>query len=520
MFKNALSKFLWKAKEVKESLISSVQDLTKKTTEKVDSVLKNQESINHNKFSSSIQETTESIKNTVHSIQDSIPLPDNYTGAWDLVDSNENYRVSFVKSKFQHAYKLHKWKFYKVNAKTINRLQKRFVSQKIESNSRNVELNSKYIYTIKNSWKQYSLDIKNWVIVSAINLATQEPANEIFLEQMQTIIDTKGRNLVKNQNNRQFKKKLKAASISEKDEYQITNQSRNENLEKPKMNWSEKHNDAILSKQKREKKQAEKIKQEQYRIEKESNMEQDYKTLFRYQSALSKCNTQWNIVNGSQNTAEFVLKTLAERKGITLNNFQKFLKNQNSFQILKKVLSDYLTIDPSYSAIWKSNRDALNEIFTNSYEIYNDYLYKNKKNDENLKKFYDSLDTNVWSVNNLLKKEKSLKEYENLISILFNNFSYKKYSCKDIFGDISVFEIAIKDLQENESLNSIQSDKWKKASDNIQQFIKILSEKYKNKLDNDVIIHNDKYHKKQLEISNRKKLGTITYKWQFTEKVS
>jgi hypothetical protein len=53
---------------------------------------------------------------------------------------------------------------------------------------------------------------------------------------MQTIIDTKGRNLVKNQNNRQFKKKLKAASISEKDEYQITNQSRNENLEKPKMN--------------------------------------------------------------------------------------------------------------------------------------------------------------------------------------------------------------------------------------------------------------------------------------------
>jgi hypothetical protein len=57
------------------------------------------------------------------------------------------------------------------------------------------------------------------------------------------------------------------------------------------------------------------------------------------------------MVNGSQNIAEVVLKTLAARKGITLNNFQKFSNNQKNFQVLKKVLSDYLTIDSSYSAI-------------------------------------------------------------------------------------------------------------------------------------------------------------------------
>jgi len=157
-------------------------------------------------------------------------------------------------------------------------------------------------------------------------------------------------------------------------------------IKSPKLNGSKKHNDAILAKQKREKIQAEKIKQEQYRMEKESHMQQDYKILFRYQSTLSKCNTQWDMVNGSQNIAEVVLKTLAARKGITLNNFQKFSNNQKNFQVLKKVLSDYLTIDSSYSAIWKSNRDALFNIFMNASEIYSTYLYKKNKSSSNKKK--------------------------------------------------------------------------------------------------------------------------------------
>jgi hypothetical protein len=62
--------------------------------------------------------------------------------------------------------------------------------------------------------------------------------------------------------------------------------------EKINLQGTKKHNDALLAKQRREKIEAKKRDKEQYRIEKESHMEQDYKTLFRYQSALSKCNAQ------------------------------------------------------------------------------------------------------------------------------------------------------------------------------------------------------------------------------------
>lgn len=158
------------------------------------------------------------------------------------------------------------------------------------------------------------------------------------------------------------------------------------NKKEPKLNGSKKHNDTILRKQKREKIQAEKIKKEQYRIEKETHMDQDYKILFRYQTVLSKCNTQWDIVKGSQNIAEIVLKTLAARKGITLNNFNKFTNNQKNFQVLKKVLNEYLTIDTSYSIEGKLNRDALFNIFMNASEIYSTYLYKKNKSASKKKK--------------------------------------------------------------------------------------------------------------------------------------
>lgn len=168
--------------------------------------------------------------------------------------------------------------------------------------------------------------------------------------------------------------------------YSVKRNVQNTDKKETKLNGSKKHNDAIIAKQKREKIQAEKLEKEQYRIEKESHMQQDYKTLFRYQTTLSKCNAQWDIVKGSQNIAEVVLKTLAARKGITLNNFQKFTNNLKNFQVLKKVLDEYLTIDKSYSIEGKSNRDALFNIFMNASEIYSTYLYKKNKSSSNKKK--------------------------------------------------------------------------------------------------------------------------------------
>jgi hypothetical protein len=64
-----------------------------------------------------------------------------------------------------------------------------------------------------------------------------------------------------------------------------------------KLNGTKKHNDAILEKQKRDYIEAEKVRLEQYRKEKTSHMQEDYKTLFRYQLALSKCNSQGTIIN-------------------------------------------------------------------------------------------------------------------------------------------------------------------------------------------------------------------------------
>jgi hypothetical protein len=105
-------------------------------------------------------------------------------------------------------------------------------------------------------------------------------------------------------------------------------------------------------------------------------MQEDYKTLFRYQLALSKCNSQGTIINWSEKIAEVVLKTLAARKWITLHNFNTFLSTTNKFEVFKKVIREYLTIDNQFSTEAQENRNSLYNIFINASEIYSAYLHQ------------------------------------------------------------------------------------------------------------------------------------------------
>lgn len=262
-------------------------------------------------------------------------------------------------------------------SKRVSFSTKRNVKDNNSINKFNTKLHWGYTYT--NELKtQFDLIINKWKIISAKYKNSTTLISKEELEVIQASINKDSSKLTNHISARRIKKEMQKNKTS--------SESKTKLHKSKKLNGTKKHNDAILEKQRREKIKAEKQEKEKYRIEKEAHLQEDYKTLFRYQLALSKCNTQGNIINGSDNIAEIVLKTLAARKWITLHNFNNFLSTRNKFEVFKKVIREYLTIDKSFSIVAQENRNWLYNIFINASEIYSTYLYQKSKSSSKRKR--------------------------------------------------------------------------------------------------------------------------------------
>lgn len=392
MFNNALKHISTGLSKVSSKLSSTTQKIVELFPRKVEKIISHQNPAANDDYintqDTEVKDDNNSIKQDFNTDQ---KVLSDFSGQKILTLNGQKIKLVFQEGKIKKAIKNVNGNDIHLNAKAIRKISqllqkkstevnkvsyrtKRNVQKSIEP-SLNVKLHGQYTYT--NDYKtSFTVLINKWKIIKAHYLNTKISASSEEILIIQDSINKNSEWLSNHKNARQLKKEMKKSSSTKK----------NTTKEKINLQGTRKHNDALLAKQKREKIETERKEKEQYRIEKESHMEQDYKTLFRYQTALSKCNTQWDIINWSENIAEVVLKTFAARKGINWANFQAFLHSSKTFEIFKRVIKNYLTIDASFSSNGQLNRNSLFNIFMNASEIYSKHLYIKTKHTSKKKK--------------------------------------------------------------------------------------------------------------------------------------
>lgn len=413
MFNNALKHISTGLSKVSSKFSYATQKVVELFPKKVEKIISHKNSAANDDYTNTqntgVKDDNNSIKQELNTDQ---KVLSDFSGKKILTLNSQKIKLVFEKGKITKAIKNVNGNYIHLNAKAIRTITKHLQKKSTELNkvtyrtkrnvhkniepSLNLNLHGQYTYT--NDYKtSFTVLINKWQIIKAQYLNTKISASNEEILLIQSSINKSSEWLSNHKNARQLKKEMKKSSSTK----------RNTRKEKINLQGTQKHNDALLAKQRREKIEAEKKEKEQYRIEKESHMEQDYKTLFRYQTALSKCNAQWDIINWSENIAEVVLKTFAARKGITWENFQAFLNSSKTFEVFKKVIKNYLTIDSSFSSNGQSNRNSLFNIFMNASEIYSKHLYiKTKHTRKNKKSGPNIFDTKFENKNDDLKQQK------------------------------------------------------------------------------------------------------------------
>ena len=385
-----LQKFLHKlssnASQAAIWLHNTTSKITNLFSHQVIKLINNQVSANDDIYKKNTLDTTKQHKSSVEKIlQTQTNIKD--SGNNDIVLSWFTWQriLTYKKNKFLleiedwkiiNGYKIINKRKIQIKATTIRQitalLQKKYkqdtkVSYTVKRN-KNVKSNNNVFnqkihwgYTYTNSSKtQFSLIVNKWEIIQAKYKNTDISISNEEKNIIQSSLNTSTVWLSNHISARRIKKQLK----------KIKNTTTDKNNKSNEVRTSKTNNDKVKLKQEKEK----------YKEQKTLHLQEDYKILSRYQFTLSKCNSQWSMINWSENIAIVVLKTLAARKWITLHNFDAFLSTKNKFEVFKNLIKEYLIIDKSYSLKAQEYRDSLYNIFISASEIYSIYLSKKNRN--------------------------------------------------------------------------------------------------------------------------------------------